>query len=87
MEVMEKLVIPLGAYYGMVDHILTEGGQSRDGIQPAAIINSTDAAIEVYPATAFLLGSDHYRFGKLIEEPQNDFSMGVEKYSKTLQES
>ena len=75
MEVMEQLGITLGAYHGMVDHILTESGQSRSGLQPADITKATDTAIEVYQATEFLIGSDCSRFGKLIEELQNDYAM------------
>ena len=58
MEGMEKLGIPLNADHGMVDHILTEGGKSRAGFQPVAIIKASDTDIEVYQATAFLLRSD-----------------------------
>ena len=88
MEVMEQLGITLGAYHGMVDHILTESGQLRSGLQPADITKATDTAIEVYQATAFLLGSDCYRFGKLINELQNYYyAMGVDKDPKTLQEA
>ena len=86
MEVMEQLGITLGAYHGMVYHIMNESGQSRSDLQPEAITKATDSAIELYQTTAFLLGSDRSLFGKFIKEIQNDYAMGVDKYPKTLQE-
>ena len=57
---MEQMCIALDADHGMVDHILTEGGQSISGLKPESIIKDTNTAIEVYQATAFLLGYDSY---------------------------
>ena len=48
---------------------------------------ATATAIEVYQATAFLLGSDRSQFDKFIEKLQNDYAMGVDKHPKNLQES
>ena len=66
-EVIEQLVITLGADHVIVDYILTESGQSRYGFQPSDITKATDTSIEVYQAAAFLLGSDRSRSGKLIK--------------------
>ena len=87
MEVVEQIGIPLGADHVIVNHILTESEQSRAGLQPLAISKATDTSIEVYKATESLLRSDHSRFDKFIEEPHNYYAVGVEKYSKTLQEA
>ena len=87
MEVLEQLGTPLGVDHGIVNHILTEDGQSISGLQPEAIIKDTDAAIGLYPANEFLLGYYCSQLGKLIKKLQNYFSMGVEKYPDTLQEA
>eukprot|EP00978_Attheya_sp_CCMP212_P035385 scaffold153719_cov54-Attheya_sp.AAC.1 len=39
----------------------------------------------MYLATAFFLGADKIRFGRLIEDTENDFLQGTNKYPKTLQ--
>ena len=84
---MEQLGITLYVDHGMVYHILNESTQSIASLQPEYATNANDTAIEVYQATVFLIGSDCSRFGKLIEELHNDYTMGVEKYLKTLQEA
>ena len=37
-----------------------------------------------YLALAFLMGSDHSRFGCLLEKLENDFTAGNDNYPKTL---
>jgi hypothetical protein len=39
---------------------------------------------EQYLAVAFLLGSNHYRYGKLIENLESDYTQGQDKYLKTV---
>ena len=43
------------------------------------------AARQRYLATAFLLGADRNRYGKLIEDLENDFIQGEDKYPKTIE--
>jgi hypothetical protein len=45
------------------------------------------AAKEEYLACAFLLGSDRLRYGKLIEDLENDHIQRNDKYPKTLVEA
>ena len=48
MEVVEQLGITLVSYHGMVDHTLTESGQSRAGLQPEATTKATDTSMKRY---------------------------------------
>ena len=45
---------------------------------------ATATVREKYLATAYLLGSDRARFGKLIDDLQNNFLQGTDNYPKTL---
>eukprot|EP00978_Attheya_sp_CCMP212_P011483 scaffold28330_cov35-Attheya_sp.AAC.1 len=47
--------------------------------------NVKKSAREMYLATAFFLGADKIRFGRLIEDTENDFLQATNKYPKTLQ--
>ena len=58
MEVMEQLGVPFGEDHGMVDHILTESGQSIYVLKPEAITKANDTDIEVYQDAALILGYD-----------------------------
>jgi hypothetical protein len=44
-------------------------------------------AFERYFAVAFLLGSDHVRYGKLIEDLENSHLQGQNNYPKTVQDA
>jgi Reverse transcriptase (RNA-dependent DNA polymerase)/Zinc knuckle len=48
------------------------------------IVNATK---EKYLACAFLLSSDRTRYGKLIEDLENNYIQGVDKYPKTLNDA
>ena len=84
---MEQLGINLGADNGMVDHILTEGGQSRSSLQSEAITKATDESMEVYQATAFLFRYDSYRFGISIKEFENYYATVMDEYPNNQHES
>ena len=73
---VKQLGIPLGAYLVMVDHILTDGKKSGDGIQPEVTINANNIAIEVYQDTAFLLGVE------LVVECLSLFALRYQPYFK-----
>ena len=64
---MEQLGITLYVDHGMVYHILNESIQSIASLQPEYATNANDTAIEVYQATAFLIGPDRSWSGKLIK--------------------
>jgi hypothetical protein len=42
------------------------------------------AARERYLATAFILGADQYRYGKMIRDIENEYLFGLDKYPKTV---
>eukprot|EP00978_Attheya_sp_CCMP212_P014516 scaffold37028_cov57-Attheya_sp.AAC.7 len=49
------------------------------------LANVKKVAREMNLATAFFLGADKFRFGRLIEDTENSFLQGTNKYPKTLQ--
>ena len=46
------------------------------------IINA--AAREIYPSCAFVIAYDPKRYGRLIEELENDYTKGNNKYPKNM---
>jgi hypothetical protein len=73
----------LGVHSSRVVEILSRNGTSVNPSDPQLLSAQTEAQDE-YLATAFLLSSDRKGFGKLIEDLENDFIRGVDKYPKTL---
>jgi hypothetical protein len=47
-------------------------------------LNVNSSASELYQATMFLHQSDRRRYGKLLEELENDFTKGNDDYPQTL---
>jgi hypothetical protein len=52
---------------------------------PDQLRDAEDAAMERVHACAFLLGSDRIRYGKLLEDLENDYTQGRDNYPSTLQ--
>jgi hypothetical protein len=65
---------------GIEAMVASEKGKSIDDLTN----EDRKDAYEIYLATAFLLGSDRGRYGKLIEDLQNDYLQGRGAYPKTI---
>jgi hypothetical protein len=86
-EVIEHCGGSIGTDTGLVDEVLTTA-------QPTALTRTSATEDELrlaeqytkerYLACAFLMGSDRHRYGKLVEDLENDFTQGRDNYPKTL---
>ena len=79
-EVIDTIKGSIGMAPGLEEIVAKENNK--------AVADLTDAekmeAKERYLAVAFLLGSDRARFGKLIENLENDFLQGRDNYPKSV---
>ena len=66
---------------------LTDMGVTLTHATAAQDLKARQLAYEKYLAVAFLLGSDRRRYGKLIDELQNDFTKNSNTYPKTVTEA
>ena len=76
-----------GASLGEDDGIITKVLEHND-IDPttATATQKEDARIEAqewYYGLAFLMGANHVRFGRYVEDLENDFTQGVDRYPKS----
>ena len=77
-----------GASLGEDDSIITKVLEHHD-IDPTTATatqkeNTRIEAQEWYYGLAFLMGADCVRFGRYLEELENDFTQGVDRYPKSL---
>lgn len=86
-EVIEYYGGELGKDTGLVDAALTTAGLTRANAAPGQLQDAEDAAKERVLACAFLLGSDRVRYGKLLEDLENDYTLGRDSYPSTLQQA
>ena len=76
-----------GASLGEDDGIITKVLKRHD-IEPATATatqkeNARIEAQEWYYRLAFLMGADHVRFGRYLEDLENHFTQGVDWYPKS----
>lgn len=71
---------------GIEDEIIKElpGNPTRDTLSPEQRKNVTEETTARSTAMRFLLGCDRSRYGKLIEDLENDFLQGRNNYPKTV---
>jgi hypothetical protein len=72
---------------GLVDNELISVGLTCTTATQGELQDAEDAARERVLACAFLLGSDRARYGKLLEDLENDHTQGVDNYPSTLQQA
>ena len=68
----------------LIDDELILNGVTRNSASSDELSQATTTAREQYMACAFLVGSDRDRYGKLVEDLENDHIQGSDKYPKTL---
>jgi hypothetical protein len=87
-EVIEYCGGTLGKDTGLVNAELTTAGLTRATAGPGQLRDAEDAAKErVLVACALLYGSNRVRYGKLLEDLENDYTQGANKYPSTLQQA
>ena len=76
----------VAGHKGVEDEIIASlaGGVTRETITPEQLQKVRDDAIVRSTAMAFLLGCDRSRYGKLIEDLENDFLQGRNTYPTTV---
>ena len=76
-----------GASLGEDDSIITKVLEHHDIVPLTATAtqkeNARIEAQEWYYGLAFLMGADHVRFGRYLEDLENDFTQGVDRYPKS----
>jgi len=83
-EVLEYCGGEIGTDIGLVERALASLNVTLDTATPEQLALSKDYAKQAYLACAFLLGADRNRFGKLIEDTENDYVKGQDRYPKTV---
>jgi hypothetical protein len=84
-DVLEHCSGTVGHIPGLVDTYLQDGNAvDSDNPTKGEIADAIQATQEQYLAVAFPLGSNRNRFGKLIENLENDHTQGQDCYPKTL---
>jgi hypothetical protein len=81
-EVIEHCGGDIGTDRSLVTEML--GGTDRAIASEAAMTNAEKLAKDKYLACAFILGSDKTRYGKLVEDLENAFTQGDDKFPKDM---
>ena len=74
----------IGQEPGLVRKVLEDKGLIAEAATQEQIQEAQVTAQEVYLAAAFILGSDRNRYGKLLEDLENDYTQGQDNFPKTV---
>jgi hypothetical protein len=69
---------------GLINQILDEQSLDFDAATKLQIATTLRKAQERYLAIAFFIGADKHRYGKLLENMENDFTQGQDCYPRTV---
>jgi hypothetical protein len=86
-QVLLHCLRDIGADSGLVDATLNSASPTaltRDTATAAELLAAEDYTHEKYLACAFLFGCDRHQFGKLIEDMENNFTLKINKWPKTV---
>jgi hypothetical protein len=83
-DVLEHFGGTIGHVPGLVKGVLELDCINADSATPEEIPDATKATQEEYLTMAFLLGSNHNQYGKLIKNLENHYAQGQDRYPKTL---
>jgi hypothetical protein len=88
-EVIEHCGGNIGTDVGLVNETLSTASPpiSRSTATPGELQAAEDYTREKFLACAFILGSDRIRYGKLVEDLENDYTQRVDKFPKTIVDS
>lgn len=84
MDVVEHNGGSFGIEKGVVEMVLATDNLSMDNASPEQKFAAQVKAKEYSLACAFILGADRTRFGKLVEDLENSYTQGQDKYPKTM---
>lgn len=87
MQVIKHIGGKLPVYVSLVDVDLKTRGLDRDTATADEIEESEKSATERQMAMGYILGCDRVRFGKLIEDLENQHTQGIKSFPKTLSEA
>ena len=85
-EVIEHCGGDLGIDKGLIDNTFATANPvvNRETATPATVEAAKKYAREQYLACAFLLGADRKRYGKLLENLENDYTQKNDRWPKTI---
>jgi hypothetical protein len=83
-DVLEHCGGSVGHVAGLVNLTLADRDIDPNLATRAELTEAIKTTEDQYLATAFLAGADRSRYGKLIENLENDFTQGQDRYPKTL---
>jgi hypothetical protein len=83
-DVIEHCGGSIGQEPGLVRNVLKDKGLIAEAATQDQIREAQVTAQEVYLAAAFILGSDRNRYGKLLEDLENDYTQGQGNFPKTV---
>ena len=87
LQVIRHIGGELPVYKSLVDADLKAKGLDRDTATAAEIENSEKVAGERQLAMGYILGCDRVRYGKLIEDLENQHTQGIKSFPQTLSEA
>ena len=76
----------IAGHPGIVDMLLAQKGLVAGAITEEQRVEIRDEVRSRSTAMVFLLGSDRTRYGKMIDEFENDFLKGIDHYPTTVNE-
>jgi hypothetical protein len=82
-DVLEHCGGTIGQVPGLTNMMLEANGIDPDLASREQVAEAMKAAQEQYLSVAFLLGSDRNRYGKLMEDLENDYIQRQDRYPKT----
>ena len=77
----------IAGHDGVLSTVIDEGGTLIENMTDIELLEATEKATQRSLAMAFLLGSDRNRYSRLLEDLENDFLQGHNKYPKTVSET
>jgi hypothetical protein len=84
-----KVIEHCGGDIGTDRSLVTEalGGRDRAIASDAVIANAEQSAKEKYLSCAFILGVDKICYGRFLEDLENSFMQGIDKFPKSMTEA
>jgi hypothetical protein len=85
-EVIEHCGGTIGVDPGLIDMTMSTAtpAMTRTTARASQLLAAERYTKEEYLACAFLMGADRHRYGKLLEDLENDFTQRRDNYPKTL---
>ncbi len=83
-EVLEHCGGSVGSAPGLVKSVLINGNIEPGAATAEQLATARKMTQDAYLGVAFILGADRNRYGKLIEDLENDYTQGQDNYSQLL---